>query len=222
MVPLTPDAVALGQQQHASLQAAGIGHAVRLSVFQGVIDADLTLGQLHGALDADFRARGLTGAVLQPDSFMQNLLGSAPSIAAGSLQNATGQGRMGWIDVDDIAHVAAHILQQPSDATLLSADLTGPELLSHADVAERIGRWVCRSVVYEDLSPDALRSQLLSYGLPVFLATIFCELAAWTRDPSRIERLSPVVETLTGRAPRTLEQFLAANPDCFPQGAATL
>ncbi|PWN55883.1 NmrA family NAD(P)-binding protein [Abyssibacter profundi] len=219
MVPLAPNAIELGRRQLAALVAAGVDHVVRLSVLQGVIDAGLRLGRLHGALDADFRGCGLSGTVLQPDSFMQNLLGAAPAIRAGTLQDATGQGAMGWIDAADIAAVAAHLLALPTPPGVRAIDLTGPELLTHGEVADRLSRWLGQPVVYEDLSPEALGVQLQGYGLPAFLVEIFCELAAWTRETRDTRQPSGAVEQVLGRPPRRLEAFLAAHPDAFPAAA---
>ncbi|MCK5859199.1 NmrA family NAD(P)-binding protein [Abyssibacter sp.] len=217
MVPLTEDAEALGQRVHAALERAAVQRVVRLSVLGGVIDDGLALGRLHGALDRDLMSRGCRPAILRPDSFMQNLLGSAASIAQGQLVNATGEGRMALIDAEDIGECAAALLAGDAAWPDHPMDLTGPELLSHDDIAVRIGRWLKRPVAYEDLSPLALRGLLLEFGLPAFLAEIFSELAAWTRRADRAEQMSDAVPTLLGRPGRRLETFLDAHAASFSE-----
>lgn len=219
MVPLVPQAGDLGLAQHRALAAAGIEHVVRLSVLREVIQAQLRLGQLHGALDEDFRRHGFAGAILHPDSFMQNLLGSAASIRAGVLQDATGDGAMGWIDAADIAAVASSLLKRDRDGQLHALNLTGPEMLTHRDVATRLGQWLGRPVTYQDLSPAALGDQLRRYGVPVFLVDIFCELAAWTRSTDVTRLPTPPPPQWLARAPHRLEQFLAAHNNVFPATA---
>lgn len=219
MVPLVEHAVELGRTAHAALERAGVRRVVRLSVLGGVIDDELTLGRLHAALDADLAARDLASAVLRPDSFMQNLLGSATSMQQGSLTNATGDGRMALIDADDIGECAAALLAGTAPWPDTPLDLTGPELLTHGDVARRTGRWLGHAVRYEDVSPPALHAMLLDFGVPGFLAGIFAELAAWTRRVDREEVMTDHVPRLLGRSGHRLETFLQAHASVFAPAA---
>lgn len=77
-------------------------------------------------------------AVLRPSWFMQNFTGThthARSIRdEGIISTATASGRVGFVDAEDIAAVAVRALtdeQAPNTGLVL----TGPEALSHDDIA---------------------------------------------------------------------------------------
>lgn len=93
------------------------------------------VGQVHAALPDLFDA----WAVLRPSWFMQNFTDRHPHAesirTSGVLLTATGAGRVGFIDADDIAAVAAHALTD--EPPLRGADLvlTGPQSLNYDDIA---------------------------------------------------------------------------------------
>lgn len=213
MVPLVPEATALGLRLNAAAEAAGVPTVVRLSVLRGLARDGLALGRLHAAIDADLRQRRIRAqTILCPDSFMQNLLGAAPQVAAGELQDATGQGRMGFVDVDDIAACAVQALTGRAAPGIV--DVTGPEALSMPEVAARFAAVLGRPVAYRDMPVDALRRQYLAWGMTTFLADTLAELAAWTRAQAETP-LSDAVATMTGRPPTPLEAFIRRNREVW-------
>jgi uncharacterized protein YbjT (DUF2867 family) len=120
---------------------------------------------------------------------------------------ATGEGRVGFVDADDIAAVAVHALV---DETRPAAEmvLTGPEALSYRRVAEIVGAARGRAVAFESVTPAELAERLAhTYPLPFAqaLAQLDAVIAAGAED-----RVTPDVEHVTGRLPRSFEQFAAA------------
>ena len=206
MVPLVPDAVALGRCLNAAADAAGIDTVVRLSVLQGLVRDGVGLGRLHAAIDDDLRARSIPRVLtLCPDSFMQNLLGAAPQVAAGELQDATGDGRMAFVDVHDIAACAVSGLL--GHAAPGVHDLTGPAALSMDEVADTFTRVLGRPVAYTDLSVAERRRQYRQWGLSDFLADTLAELAAWTRSQPPCP-VTDAVRAITGHPPTALGTFI--------------
>ena len=69
--------------QHNAIEAAkaaGITHVVRSSAFLSDAGSEVSLGRWHGQIDQELRRSGLKWTILQPEAFMQNLLGSVGTI----------------------------------------------------------------------------------------------------------------------------------------------
>lgn len=183
-------------------RAAGVQRAVLLSA-NGMEQAPPDFG-LH-AVQRALAASGAQWAVLQPTWFLQNLSEGflAPGIAHDTLAFAGGTGRNAWIDIRDIADVAVAALQGKADGVL---QLTGPELLSFADLAAEVSRASGREVSYLDQSPDELAAVLSGAGFPPDYTGLMLQLAAAIRD-GHAEQLTTTVQDVTGRPPRTLRQF---------------
>ena len=148
--------------------------------------------------------------VLRPSWFMQNVTGEhyvARTVRdEDRIVTATGEGRVGFVDADDIAAVAVHALL---DETRPAAELvlTGPEALSYRRVAQIVGAARGRPVAFEPVTPAELVERLArTYPLPFAqaLAELDALIAAGAED-----RVTPDVERVTGRRPRSFEQFAA-------------
>jgi uncharacterized protein YbjT (DUF2867 family) len=92
--------------------------------------------------------------------------------------------------------------------------LTGPEALSAAEVAERLSAAVGREVRYVDLTADAFGQALAGAGLPGWLVDALVEgnrlLAA-----GHGATVTDEVARVTGRPPRTFDQFVADHRAAF-------
>ena len=149
--------------------------------------------------------------VLRPSWFMQNVTGEhylARMVRdQDGIVTATGEGRVGFVDADDIAVVAVHaLLDEKRPAAELV--LTGPEALSYRRVAEVVGAARGRPVAFEPVTPAELVERLArTYPLPFVqvLAELDAVIAAGAED-----RVTPYIERVTGRPPRSFEQFAAA------------
>jgi uncharacterized protein YbjT (DUF2867 family) len=183
--------------------AKGVKRAV-LQSGSPVAAGDPGLGRVHEAVAATFP----DWAVLRPSWFMQNFTGAHVQgeavRARGEIVSATGDGRVGFIDARDIARVAAAVLT--SDAALnRDPILTGPQALSYADVAAILSR-ADRPVRHVSVSPERLAEIFESDGMPTEYATALAAMDAAIATGSE-DRVTDEVLTLTGRAPRSFEEF---------------
>jgi uncharacterized protein YbjT (DUF2867 family) len=187
---------------------AGVAHVVKQSVPGADPDAEIVFGRWHAQIEQYLAQSGLAHTLLRPSYFMQNFLLSAQPVAdQGVLYGMTGEGRVSYVDTRDIAAVAAQALTSPGHQGN-SYTLTGPEALTAAEVAERLSAAIGRRVRYVDLPPDAFRQALAGAGLP-----------GWLIDPLIVGNtllaaghgagITDEVAKLTGRPPRTFEQFAA-------------
>ncbi|MGW2582342.1 NAD(P)H-binding protein [Streptomyces virginiae] len=178
-------------------RAAGVRRAVLLSS-SAIPEGGPAVGQVHRALPGLFDA----WAVLRPSWFMQNFTGAhahADSIRAdGVIRTAAGTGRVGFVDAEDIAAVAARALtdDRAPDADLV---LTGPQALSHDDIAALLTEVTGRQVVHHHLTYEAMRDRLAAAVPPAFAAM----LAGMDRSIAEgaEDRTTDTVHRLTGRPP---------------------
>lgn len=112
-----------------------------------------------------------------------------------------------FIDARDIAAVAAELLV--SDRfNGQDFDLTGAEALDHHQVAALLTQAAGKPIGYADIPPEALREGLLAAGLPADYADFLLLILSYFKA-GYSERTTDAVQTITGRAPRTLAKYAA-------------
>jgi uncharacterized protein YbjT (DUF2867 family) len=187
---------------------AGVKRVVRMSAIGAAHDAPTRNGRLHALSDAEVEASGLSWTILRPHFFMQNMLGSAASIAAqGAFYWAMGEGRLGMVDVRDIGETAARILRD--DAASHHGKVytpTGPDSISFAQVAKELGAALGRDVSYVPVSLDAAREAMLGMGMPAWVVGMMVEYSrayasGWGDFTTRH------VEEVTGKKARSFASF---------------
>jgi uncharacterized protein YbjT (DUF2867 family) len=137
---------------------------------------------------------------------MQGFLGFRHSIAEkGKFFAAAGDARISAIDVRDIAAVAAAALTEAGHQGR-THDLTGPEALTHREMAERLSSALRRRVECVDVPPDVMRGALIGVGLPVWQAEGLVEDYAHYRR-GEASAVTSGVRDGAGTAPRTFADF---------------
>lgn len=203
---------AMSQQQTAqelnavqAAQAAGITRIVKLSVWRAA--EELTpVARLHRPVERALEASGVGWTFLRPNFYMQNLLRQAGQIAAGSFAQPASGAPVSFVDVRDVARVAAHVLTSAGHDGI-SYDITGPEALSYDQAAAVLGRVLGRPVRFTGLTDEEARAGLLRGGLPAFHVDALVEVARAYRDGGAAT-VTSTVRDLTGRAPVSFEQFV--------------
>ena len=169
-------------------------------------------GPMMGMVHAWLREHASEWVVLRPTWFMQNLCGQqhlASIRDESAIYTATEEGRIGFIDAEDIAAVAIQVLTRKEIA---SGDviLTGPEALSYDDVASSLTTALGRPVQHRRLRETDLAARHMSSGLPKdyaeTLAAMDTSIAAGSED-----RITENVEQITGRPARSLAKFISEN-----------
>lgn len=191
----------------AAAKAAGVTHVVRVSSLGASPTARARIPRVHGEAEKQLEGTGLAWTHLRPSFFMQNLLMHAREIAQqGRFRLPTGNGAMGWIDAADIAAVAALALTQPGHECRAYL-LTGPQALSHGEVASLLTEVIGRPVVFEDESAEEFARRAEAAGLDSWTTAALNELYALVRA-GLAKVVTPTVGQLLGRPPRTMREFL--------------
>lgn len=188
---------------------AGVEHVVYLS-FQGAApDSRFPLGRDHHDSERYLQDTGLAHTALRDDLYLDVL----PEMfdERGVVRGPAGQGRAAFVARDDVAAVAATILaaDEPPTGPL---DVTGPEALTFAEVAERLGRLTGRELRYEDESREAGRVWRAATGAPDWEVDIW--LGSYEAQAAgELAAVSDTVPRLTGRPATSLEELFAKHPE---------
>ena len=202
----SPNQVELQGNVIEAAQRAGVHHVVKLSVLGASPDAVTSLGRWHAQTEKQIRESGIAYTFLRPGSFMQNLMMSADTIKTqGAIYAPMQDGKFSPVDARDIAAVAVATLTEDGHAGK-TYDITGPEAISYADIAEKISAAVGKTVTYVDVPPEAARQGMLDAGLPEWLVddlSILNEIYASGQEAE----VSPVVAEVAKKEPITFDQF---------------
>ncbi|MCW2676206.1 MAG: azoreductase [Modestobacter sp.] len=173
----------------------------------------IRFGANHARVVQRLRDSGVPFTVLAPSGFMSNFLANAAGVRDGVLYGSAGDGGVAWIDPDDVGAVAAHVLTTDGHEGASYA-LTGPEVLTFAQVAERLAEVTGHDVRYVDVPGPDFEQSLRSAGLDEWTAAAVTELHQLYRTHAS-EVVTDEVQKATGRAPRSLADWLAANGEAF-------
>jgi uncharacterized protein YbjT (DUF2867 family) len=150
---------------------------------------------------------GLAYNIIRPNWFMQNFntFWIQGILEHGKIFLPVAQAKGSFIDARDIAAVAAQLLS--SDAlNNQEFDLTGSVALDHDAVARVLSAETGKSIGYQDITPDAMRSGLVQGGVPAPYAEFLLLILGYFKA-GYSERTTDAVQTILGRAPSTLEQY---------------
>ena len=202
-----PDLVQLEGNAIEASAAAGVRRIVLNSAL-GAGDFKKSFPSWHRKVEDKLKAANIAYCILRPNSFLQNLLAHyAPSIRAeGAFYNAMGNARVSYVDVRDIAAVAAKALRS-SQHHGKTYELNGPEALTCTEVAAKIAQHAEIAARYVETSADAQRKGMLDQGMPEWQVKALLDLQEYyTRG--RGGTLDGVLEELLERPPITMDRFL--------------
>ena len=111
LTPVSPDAVSLARNGIAAAKRAGSPHIVRLSALVPAPARSARLGRQHAEIEAELKASGLPYTIIRPTFFMQNTMMAGQTVASdGVVYMPFKDGKLGMIDMADVAEVAARVL----------------------------------------------------------------------------------------------------------------
>jgi uncharacterized protein YbjT (DUF2867 family) len=187
--------------------AAGVKHIVLNSAL-GAGDYPKSFPAWHRKVEDTLRSRKVSFTILRPNSFHQNALAYfAPSIRTqGVFYGAMGKARVSFLDVRDIAMVAAKALAGGQHAGK-TYEMNGPEALTYAEVAEKISKHAGRPAQYVDIPVQAQRKAMLDQKMPEWQVNALLELQDYY-VLGKGGNVDGSLEQLLGHSPITMDQFL--------------
>ncbi|MFF6908088.1 NAD(P)H-binding protein [Streptomyces sp. NPDC012389] len=187
-------------------EASGVRRFVVLSG-HGIEKAGAEFGQGMAAAEAAVQETGAAWTLLRPNNFFQNFdedLWLAP-LRAGRLGLPIGDVPEPFIDADDVAEVAAAVLTEDGNDGKVY-DLSGPRALTFAEATRTIAEAAGRPIRYEELTPAAYRTELLTEGWPEAAADALGAMFALHRA-GHTSKVTDGVHQVLGRAPADLEPW---------------
>ncbi len=185
--------------------AVGSG-ARRLVVLQARV-TDPVGGKDLKAGESALRASEAEWTILRPNWFDQNFSEGVllDGVLAGELPLPAGDGVELFIDVADVAAVAAATLTRDGHAGQIY-ELSGPEALSLGAAAEVISEAAGRPVRYLSVSQEDYEAELIGFDVPADYANFVGDLVGQIRL-GRSGGVTDTVERVLGRAPIAFADF---------------
>ncbi|MEO3978575.1 NmrA family NAD(P)-binding protein [Streptomyces sp. CAU 1734] len=157
------------------------------------------------------RESGAEWTFLKPSWFSQNFSEDAffrGQILDGEVVMSAGDGLEPFIDADDIADVAVAALTEDGHGGE-AYELSGPRLLSMAEISGEIARATGRTITYRPVSPAEFASYATGRGVPEEFAGLLNTLYGWIAD-NRFATLADGVQRALGREPRDFGDYARA------------
>jgi uncharacterized protein YbjT (DUF2867 family) len=194
--------------------AAGVKHLVYLSSLESVPGCTTPVTKMHVESETYIRNSGLAWTMIRPTFFMQLFLASAAKIKeTGNITMPTANGTVAATDLRDVAEVICKVLTENGHENQ-SYDLTGPDLITLGQIAERFSKVLGRE--YKHVSPplDAFADVLRSIGFPEWRVGAVCAEFEGIAG-GMVDHTTNKIEELLGRPATSIDQFAADYADLF-------
>ncbi|MFC4114501.1 NAD(P)H-binding protein [Nonomuraea zeae] len=200
----------------ARARDAGVGRVVLLTSGSAALaDMDNAVSRYMALSERAVRESGLPWTILRPRAFMSNVLRWLPQLEAGDVVRVPFAGvPLAAVDPYDIAAVAALALLEDGHEGR-THELTGPCALLPADQVAVLAKVLDRDLRCEGLTNAEARAEMEATMPVQYVDAFFRFYADGTLDESQVH---PTVEEVTGRPPRTFEQWAHAHAGAFRKG----
>lgn len=195
----------------------GVDHVVFLSV-AGAGENRLVP---HRKVEDHLRALGDRYTNLRPGFFAQNLSTAYRQdiLEDDRIYVPAGRAPVNWIDVRDIAEVAARVLLAPEAHRGQSYTLTGPKPVPWSEVTDALSQALGRTVRYEPASVLGYVRHLSRRGLPrgaILVQTTLHFLLRFGQGAT----VDPTLERLLGRPGRSVREFIVESAEVWRRAGA--
>lgn len=201
------------------LAKAGVEHVVYTSLARAERDSPVLLAKDHVVTEEALARSGLAYTILRNNMYTEVLLMSLPkAVAMGKLFAAAGTGGAAYVTREDCARAAAAALSADFEGKR-TIELTGPAVVTHADLAKLASELSDTHVDYVPMEPDAMTGAMVTQaGMPEGLAKLFVSfdvgMARGFFGPA-----TTTFRELTGREPTSVAAFLSAHRDALVAAA---
>lgn len=204
VTPSSARAEALQRQFIDVAAEAGVQHVVLLSQLAAASDSTARFLRYHAHVEEHLAATGIASTVLRPNLFMQGLLLFREQLLQGVLPAPIGGAQVSVVDVRDIGAVAAAAL---ADGPLGTLDLTGPQALTHAEMAHRLGDVIGRPVRFVSTPPREFAAAVGGFLPPWQVDGLLEDYAHY--GAGEAAAISTGIRAVLGREPIGFTRFAA-------------
>lgn len=182
---------------------AGVKRVVYTSFVNAAPDATFTFARHHYHTEQYMEEAGLRFVALRDNLYMDLL---PHFVTDGVILGPAGDGKFAPVARDDIADVAAAVLLDDDHPTA-RYDLTGPELLTMAEVAELLSETSGEPIRFVDETLEEAYASRAKFGAPDF------EVEGWVTsyyaiNVGEMAVVSDAVQRIAGHPPVSFREFL--------------
>jgi uncharacterized protein YbjT (DUF2867 family) len=175
-------------------------------------DLDNAVARYHILSERAVSDSGLPWTFLRPNSFMSNALRWLPQLENGNVIHAPfADVPISTIHPDDLGAVAARALTT-SEHEGRTYRLSGPEALRPAEQVVVLAKFSGRDLRFEAQSNEDARAEMEAAMPKAYVDAFFEFFVDGTVDETTVH---PTVKEVTGRDPRTFEEWAEAHADAF-------
>ena len=211
LTPFEPNMVELSSNLISEAEKAGtVKHIVKQSVMGADAEPGIIASRLHRQVEKIIEKSGIPFTFLRPNFFMQNFINFLGNTIRNlnALYLPAGEGKVSFVDVRDIAAVAAKILGQDYEQHKgKSYDITGPEALSYGDAALILSNELGKKITYVNISDEDARNGMRAMGLDKWFIDCMIELYDVSRKGYASD-ISSAVEDIIGRKSTSFSHFV--------------
>jgi uncharacterized protein YbjT (DUF2867 family) len=215
---LTPHGPQMAAVQNGLIDlAAKVGtRVVKISGTSAGISADgPDACRQHFESEQHLAAAGVPWSVLRPNAYMQTLIVAMAGTVRerGMIANPLGSAGISLVDCADVGEVAAVVLADPTQDGRHHV-LTGPTAPTYAEIAVIIEEETGTAVPVVDVTPQQAGAAARARGLSDWEAGHLTEMLEMFRSGAS-EYVTDDIQTLTGRPPRSVRDFVRDNRRLF-------
>jgi NAD(P)H dehydrogenase (quinone) len=196
---------------------AGVRHVVHLGAC-GRDDTTVAHWAWHQLIERYIEWSGFSYTHLRPETFMQNILsyGGKKAIENGIIHAYVEGARLSWVDVEDVAQVAAVSLSHPEIHAAQTYRL-GYDAVTFDEMAAMMTAIVGKPFRYEPLSPEVFLQNMIDAGAE--MAYMGCVYDHWKRYAAgTIPGADDTFDNfpgITGKQPVKLSDFIEKHKNEF-------
>ncbi len=200
-------------------RSRGVDHVVFLSV----AGAGKNKVVPHRKVEDHLRARGDHHTNLRPGFFAQNLQSAylKDIVDDDRIYVPAGNRSVNWIDVRDVAEVAAIVLSDPEAHRGQNYTLAGPGPVPWSEVTAALTQTLGRPIRYESASIVGYMRHLAGQGLPraaIVVQTILHFLLRFGQGAT----VDPTLERLLGRPGHSIREYVSDHAQIWARPASLL
>jgi uncharacterized protein YbjT (DUF2867 family) len=192
-------------------------HNIKLVSFLSLMGVENNTIPPHHKIEKYIEASQIPYAHIRPGFFMQNVSGvhSVEIREKNEIFVPAGNSKTSFIDAADIGLSIAILLHEPDKYRNTTHTITGPEALDYDQVAQILSKVTGRQITYAKPGYLKYRKYYIKYrGFEKGYVNVTVALYFMTRMGTA-KKVTADFLKLTGRNPRSFEDFARANIDCF-------
>lgn len=204
------------QQQLNAVKAAeksGVNHLIYTSIPIG-LDPSLDIVKDHANTEDAIRKSKIPNwTILRNNWYYENLIWIIPELKNDKWIHANADGKMAYVSRDDLALAAANVLAKAFHKKEI-INLSGSNAYTTDEIAKFLSNISGKNIQVENISPEALETQLVKSDYPEALAKVVATSQLLAAQGG-LSEVTNDLEKIIGRLPKKLEDWLIENKNLF-------